>query len=248
MAWRWVCASVKGTSHIQFGEKLEDAFAITQIKDESIFAVVSDGAGSARFGRQGARTTCGFLKTRFQDQLRDGQEMPSDEELKNWVGDLRNRIAEKADKQGSTPRQFAATLAAILITPDNLATMQIGDSAIVARRGTDWDVLCWPENGEYASSTYFVTDNPEPRLKIKRHLPEYDAFALFTDGVGDLALAHLEQVAHPQFFGPMMRWVDASSGHGRLAKLSKKLKTFLAGPSVCEHTDDDKTLILISGA
>ena len=248
MTWRWACASVKGTSHIESGESLEDAFAVSQIKDESIFAIVSDGAGSARFARRGARLTCRFLKARFRDHVRGRRELPSDEELKNWIDDLRDRIAAKAGKQGSTPRQFAATMAAILITPDKLATMQIGDSAIVGRRGTDWDIICWPENGEYASSTYFVTDNPEPRLKIKWHLPEYDAFALFTDGVGDLALAHLEQVAHPQFFGPMMRWVDSSSGYGHLSALSAKLKTYLACTSVCERTDDDKTLILLSNA
>ena len=126
-------------------------------------------------------------------------------------------------------------------------TLHIGDSAVVARKGVEWDVLCWPENGEYASSTYFVTDDPEPRMKITHHTHEHDAYALFSDGVGDLALSHMEQAAHPRFFDPMFRPVDASSGEGRLVELSAKLATYLAGPSVCERTDDDKTLILISG-
>lgn len=248
MTWRWACASVKGASHIQSGDLREDAYSVSQVGDESIFAIVSDGAGSAEFGRQGARLTCRFLKARFRDRLRSQLEIPSDEELKNWVDDLRDRITDKADKRMSTSRQYAATLAAILISPNTLLTMQIGDSAIVGRRGTKWDTLCWPENGEYASSTYFITDLPEPRLNIKRHSPEYDAFALFTDGVGDFALSQLEKVAHPKFFGPMIRWVDEVPGRGRLVGLSAKLKTFLASPSVCEHTDDDKTLILLSNA
>ena len=45
----------------------------------------------------------------------------------------------------------------------------------------------------------------------------------------------------------MLRPVDAASGVGRLVDLSVKLATYLASPSVCERTDDDKTLILISG-
>jgi hypothetical protein len=138
-------------------------------------------------------------------------------------------------------------LATIVVTPNEVVTLHIGDSAIVGRKGGEWDVLCWPENGEYASSTYFVTDDPEPRLNIIRHPIEHDAFALFSDGVGDLALSHMEQAAHPQFFNPMMRPVDAALGKGRLVELSDKLATYLAGPSVCERTDDDKTLILISG-
>jgi hypothetical protein len=138
-------------------------------------------------------------------------------------------------------------LAAIVVAQNEAVTLHIGDSAVVARKGAEWQVLCWPENGEYASSTYFVTDDPEPRLNITRHPREHDAFALFSDGVGDLALSHLEQAAHSRFFDPMLRPVDVASGEGRLVELSAKLATYLAGPSVCERTDDDKTLILISG-
>ena len=138
-------------------------------------------------------------------------------------------------------------MAVIVVTPDEVVTLHIGDSAVVGRKGTEWEVLCWPESGEYASTTYFVTDDPEPRLNIIRHTPEHNAFALFSDGVGDLALSHLEQNAHPRFFDPMLRPVDAAMGRGRLIELSAKLAAYLAGPSVCERTDDDKTLILISG-
>lgn len=247
MAWRWASASVIGTSHIQNDARLQDAYAVAEFENGGIFAVVSDGAGSAKFGAYGAWLTCRFLSVRFREWVRDNQELPSDEDLADWIDELRDRISAVAVRRESTPRQFAATLAAIVITPDEAVTLHIGDSAIVGRKGTDWDVLCWPENGEYASTTYFVTDDPEPRLNITRHLREHDAFALFCDGVGDLALSHLEQNAHPRFFDPMFRPVDAATSKGRLIELSAKLATYLAGPSVCERTDDDKTLILISG-
>lgn len=173
--------------------------------------------------------------------------MPTDEELSNWIDELRDRIATIAVRRGTVPRQFAATLAAIIIAPNEAVTLHIGDSAIVGRKGEEWDVLCSPENGEYASSTYFVTDAPKPQLNIIRHPREHDAFALFSDGVGDLALSHQEQTAHTRFFNPMIRPVDVATGKGRLVELSEKLSTYLAGSSVCERTDDDKTLILISG-
>jgi len=178
--------------------------------------------------------------------MQDNPELPSDQGLADWVDELRDRISAIATRRGTVPRQFAATLAAIIVAKDEAVTLHIGDSAVVGRKGGEWDVLCWPENGEYASSTYFVTDDPEPRLNITRHQREHDAFALFSDGVGDLALSHLEQAAHPRFFNPMLRPIDAAPGEGRLVELSAKLATYLAGPSVCERTDDDKTLILIS--
>lgn len=247
MAWRWASASVIGTSHIRNGGGLQDAYAVSELENGNILAVVSDGAGSAKFGAYGAWLTCRFLSVRFREWLRENLELPSDEDLTDWIDELRDRISAVSVQRESTPRQFAATLAAILITRDEIVTLHIGDSSIVGRKSSNWDVLCWPENGEYASTTYFVTDDPEPRLNINRQPREHDAFALFSDGVGDLALSHLEQAAHPRFFDPMIRPVDSAQDRGRLVHLSAKLATYLAGPSVSERTDDDKTLILISG-
>ena len=139
-------------------------------------------------------------------------------------------------------------MAALFLSPNEVLALQIGDSAIVGRCKAEWKVICWPETGEYASTTHFVTDHPKPLLKIIRKSREHDAFALFTDGVGELALSQLEQRAHPGFFEPMMTPVDESNGTGRLSDLSGKLLDFLAGDSVCKRTDDDKTLILLSEA
>jgi hypothetical protein len=247
VAWRWAAASEIGTSHIHSGGRLEDAYSVSLMANDCIFAVVSDGAGSAKFGVYGAWLTCRILTVRFREWLCDNSELPSDEILTDWIDDLRDRVSAIADQRESTPRQFAATLAAVLIAPDEVLTLQIGDSAIAGRSGANWDVLCWPENGEYASTTYFITDDPEPRLTIARQSRTHDAFALFSDGVGDLALSHSEQTAHERFFVPMMRPIDNATEDGRLSGLSSKLRGYLASAAVCERTDDDKTLVLISG-
>lgn len=246
MAWRWASASVIGTSHILTGDRLQDAHVVSELDNGCIFAVVSDGAGTAKFGAFGAWLICRFLLVRFREWLHRSPKLPANGELSEWISDLRERISVIAKRRGTVPRQFAATLAAIVVSPDETVTLQIGDSAIVGRKGKEWEVLCWPEVGEYASSTFFVTDAPEPRLNIIRHHHEHNAFALFSDGLGDLALSNLEQVAYKPFFDPMMRPIESASGQGRLAELSAKLTTYLAGPLVCGRTDDDKTLILIS--
>lgn len=247
VAWRWASASVIGTSHIHRGDRLQDAYAVSELRNDSFFAVVADGAGSAKFGSFGAWLTCRFLSVRFREWVQENPALPTDEVLSDWIDEVRTQITAIAARRGTTSRQFAATLAAIVVAPNEVITLHIGDSAIVGRRGEEWEVLCWPENGEYASSTYFITDEPEPRLNIIHHPCEYGAFALFSDGVGDLALSYLEQAAHTRFFDPMIRPVDAASARGHLVELSGKLATYLAAPSVCERTDDDKTLILISG-
>lgn len=246
--WRWAAASVIGTSHIKSGDRLQDAYGVVDLGDGSLVAVVSDGAGSAQYGAYGAWITCRFLTVRFREWVRTHSSLPSDEEIAYWIDELRDRIATIATHRNTKPRQFAATLAAIALTPEEAVTIHVGDSSIVGRNGTTWDVLCWPENGEYASTTYFITDDPEPRLNLIRHARDHDAYALFSDGVGDLALSHLEREAHNRFFTPMFRPVDTESGAGRLNELSAKLAAYLASATVCERTDDDKTLILLSEA
>ena len=216
--------------------------------EDHVFAVVSDGAGSAGFGAYGAWLVCRKLTVRFRHWLAANEALPDDKTLIGWIDELRDWISTIAENRETDPRQFAATLAALLICPSEVLALHIGDSAIVGRYGSEWKVICWPVNGEYASTTYFVTDEPEPRLAIVRGPREHDPFALFSDGVGDLALSQVEQQPHPGFFEPMIRPVDASTATGRLADLSRKLHAFLAGASVCERTGDDKTLVLLSGA
>lgn len=247
ITWRWAAASAIGTGHAHAGGRLEDAYGVSVIGNHRLLAIVSDGAGSAEFGNYGAWLTCRMITLRFREWYAENSQLPSDGLLDEWIEELRGRISLIANQRDSSPRQFAATLASALITPDEILTIQIGDSAIVGRKENAWDVLCWPENGEYASTTYFVTDELGPRLNITRAPREHDAFALFSDGVGDLALSHSQQAAHPQFFDPMLRPVDDAHGHGRLPELSAMLKAYLASPAVCERTDDDKTLVLISG-
>jgi hypothetical protein len=246
MNWRWASASVKGTSHERNGEKLQDFFAICDIGNGWIISVIADGAGSATFGRFGARLACQVLLGRFRNWIEKNPSLPTNEELRTWIDDLRKRLSETACKKETTTRQFAATLAAVIISPSDVITLHIGDCAIVGRNGGEWDVLCWPENGEYINTTYFITD-PEPRLNIRRHEPVYDAFALFSDGVAHLSLSYSQGIAFKPFFDPMIRPVDAVSTNGFLHDLSKKLESYLKSPAVCERTDDDKTLILISG-
>ncbi|MNN95437.1 hypothetical protein D3C76_1303440 [compost metagenome] len=75
---------------------------------------------------------------------------------------------------------------------------------------------------------------------------EYDAFALFSDGLEAVALEQATQQPFARFFDPMLKPVDQMGGEGRLVELSGALARYLDSPALCERTDDDKTLILVS--
>lgn len=243
--WRWAAASRIGTSHQRAGTRKQDAYGV-RIVSRALCALVSDGAGSASHGGQGASLVTRYLLSTFKNWFLDHDHLPDDEVVRCWIDDLRDRLSEVATRHNVTRRQFAATLVMLVVLGDQLLTLQIGDSALVARKSGVWEALCWPENGEFASTTYFMTDDPEARLHIARRALEHDAFALFSDGLEAVALEQASQQPYARFFDPMIKAVDSADGIGRLANLSGALGQYLDSPKLCERTDDDKTLVLIS--
>lgn len=243
--WRWAAASHIGTSHQRAGTRKQDAYGVRN-GARAFCAVVCDGAGSASRGGQGASLTCRHLLTRFQTWFLNHDELPSEAVIRDWLDDVRDHLSDIAAKRELTRRQFASTLVMLVVHDAEVLTLQIGDSPLVARGESGWEVLCWPENGEFASSTFFVTDDPEARLHVTRRPLTYDAFALFSDGLEVVALEQSTQQPFARFFDPMIRSVDDAQEHGRLGPLSSSLHAYLGSSKLCERTDDDKTLILIS--
>lgn len=245
--WRWAAASRIGTSHLKAGTRKQDAYVVRVPRPEALCVVVADGAGSSSHGGEGASLVCRMLSAAICGRIAKHTGLPSEDEIHEWLDAIRDRLALVAEKRGLTKRQFASTLVALVVFGDELLTLQIGDSALVARKAGQWEAICWPENGEFAATTYFVTDDPEPRLRITRKTArDYDAFAAFSDGIDSIALHHANQEPHARFFDPMIKPIDQASERGRLAGLSDALGRYLDGPAICDRTDDDKTLVLVS--
>lgn len=244
--WRWAAASEIGTSHLRSYTPRQDAFCVSRLPNSGFVAVVSDGAGSASHSRYGAVLVCRHFRTRLRHWFGDHVRFPSIDQFSEWLNELRDQIAMVAKAQGLTSRQFASTLVLVAVKGRSGFCAHVGDGGIVARSGGEWSVLSWPETGQFASTTYFVTDDREVHLRMLRFEAKFDAFALFSDGIEDLALVQSDLMAHRPFFDPMIRPVDIAKEGGRLSGLSLALQNYLAGEAVCNRTDDDKTLILLS--
>lgn len=210
-------------------------------------AIVCDGAGSAAHGGEGASVICRTMVDGLRRHFAVSCDLPSDDDIWSWVDLARDKLSIAAEKRGKARRAFAATLVAIVIAGDETLTVHVGDGAIVCRAGDDsWTTLSAPENGEYASMTYFVTDDPAPQLRISRVAGSYTGFAVFSDGIENLALDQRTNDPHVPFFRTMLSPLDSVKNDGRDVKLSAALAGFLRSQRVCDKTDDDKTLILIS--
>lgn len=243
--WKWAAASRCGTSHAQAGERRQDAFRVLTTDAGVLVAVACDGAGSTTHGGVGAAIAAWVLTNKATRWIDEYHILPSPAQIAFWVGDVRSMLAVSADRIGVIPGDFATTLVMAISDGADTITAHIGDGAIIARDSTAQKLLelSWPENGEHAATTFFVTDNA-PRLRIGvMHGVAIDRLALFTDGMERLALDFPARAAHAGFFDSMFGTIGNAEARQDTI-LTRHLAAFLDSDTVCARTDDDNTLIL----
>jgi hypothetical protein len=250
-AWRWAGACAIGTSHVKANLECQDRAGCLTFETGSgpvIVAVVSDGAGSAQEAAHGASIVCSEFHRRVSAYIRsDGALAGIDAVLAaDWIDSIRDRISVAAHSAALRPRDYAATLVALMANNEHGVVVHVGDGAAVVRRREthEWSVPSWPFHGEYASTTHFIIDDPQARIAIVHVDSAIDRFALFSDGIENLVLDHRERTAPASFFERLLQPVATWEGTGRSRTLSKHLRDYLGSEKVCEATDDDKTLIL----
>ena len=248
--WVALGVSVVGTSHVARGVPCQDAHAGVVLDDGTMLLAVADGAGSARFAAEGAphavQTVIGWVAS----ELAAGP--PETDEA--WRGLLmdalaRTRVALEdlaAEMEGAALRDFATTLLLAVITRETLATLQVGDGAIVLRSASGEDkelhVLTPQAVGEYVNETTFCEVTSEDAVErvliaVNASAP-VDAVSMFTDGVQFLAVESRSNLAHGPFFAPLFAFA------GQAEADPEELTSMLSADRVNELTDDDKTLVL----
>ena len=246
--WRYAAASVIGTSHKISPEGLcQDSYSSQYCKNPGAFvAVVSDGAGSASHSQVGSRYTCDFIVRRI------AASEPSIVFSHGFAADsleiLRHELFEQADALDLTIRDLACTLLVAVIAPGNASFWQIGDGAICFRESGAEAFECafWPDKGEYANVTFFVTDvRAQEHLEFRETRARIDDLALLSDGLERLALDFGSRTAHTAFFQGLFPHIHSLS-EGYSPDISANLASFLGSDRVNKRTDDDKTLILAS--
>ena len=251
--WKYGFASVTGTLHLKSSTQCQDTSRAEVVRDASggevLVAVASDGAGSAALAQLGSSLACNLFIDDVKAHIESGSASAilSEKFFAEWVGKFR-RLAPGWSRAESTRMQdFACTLLAAVVWRDRAAYFQIGDGAIVGSRRDEpnrYTVVCWPQQGEYANTTNFLTDT-DAAEKVFHEVKSgaIDEIAIFTDGIQRLALDYRTQSAHAPFFEPLFAWLRPH-GEGYSRELSDSLAVYLNSEKINSRTDDDKTLIL----
>lgn len=250
--WRYVQAYSRGTSHLLHDVPCQDRALSRVIIDsngEEIFlGTVSDGAGSAYRSEYGAEIATTLILQKLEDFFRQGKLLTdlSRPIVEQWIIQISDQICELANESGLTRREYACTLLVVAATPIHGCFFQVGDGAIVVGLEEEYYPIFWPMTGEYANSTYFITDISaieKLQFKIINDHPLED-IALMSDGLQNLALQFTMKTAHSPFFRPMFAQLAKELNPGLSEILSASMQKFLESQSVCNRTDDDKALIL----
>jgi Protein phosphatase 2C len=244
--WTWARASCRGLSHIVQGTRRQDALSCLAANAQTLIAIVSDGAGSTSHGGEGASIATRIFARSAVHHMRNSPTLPDDEMIWTWIDDIRDQLARASLLRSVERKNFAATLVGVISTADKSLIIHIGDGAVVGRNKETgiWEALSWPEHGEYASTTFFITDDPKVRLRISRSERCIDGLAVFSDGIERIALSFAERVPHAPFFNGIFKPVEQSTASGCDLGLSHKLVSYLASAAINERTDDDKSLII----
>lgn len=250
--WRFAAATIAGTSHVREGLPCQDAYRCEVAETpqgQVLIAVVSDGAGSASEGARGAAYVCNELLEQIHGKLPHLASPTTADWLKDSIASAREGLLAEADRLGLPPRELAATLLCVVLAEQWSAFAQVGDGAIVTpEAGTDsWAWLFWPQRGEYANTTSFLTDPAAMQILQLDTLPHaQDEVAMFTDGLQHLLLHYEQQTVHSPFFERMLRPIRLSTADGEDRELSAELAKYLNSSTVTSRADDDLTLLMAS--
>jgi protein phosphatase 2C-like protein len=244
--WRLLQQSLEGTSHRRSATPCQDSCEGTATcpgQESFLVVACSDGAGSAGLSQEGSALACRrFVQVACEALEREGPEAVRDpERIRDWYRQVRRALEEEAARREVPLRELSCTLLTAVVGEHAAVFAQVGDGAIVVREGEGYVPIFWPQVGEYANATWFVTSaDLEQVLQVASREP-VDEVALFTDGLQMLALHFASRSVHRPFFEPLFA---ALRGAANPEDLVVPLRSFLDSPAVNERTDDDKTLVL----
>jgi len=179
-----IAASRRGRSHEHAGRFREDDYRIALDAENGwSLLIVADGAGSARFSREGSRLAVTIAGEHLLSSLRGDQGARLNAVLANWdtepdasaktlgsafqdrFHEAANRAIQAIEQEAATrsaqPRDYATTLLAAVVRRQGQATFVasfwMGDGAIAAYgpRGRV-RLMGRPDSGEFAGQTRFL--------------------------------------------------------------------------------------------
>lgn len=238
---RWVAAarSIIGTSHEKSCLPCQDFSGYVKHGERLVLAI-ADGAGSAAFSEQGAKTAVEAVlgkMAQYEGALEDLTIEYTESLLNKVLEELKVIALASSSRLGD----YATTLLGAIIDNDGAYFFQIGDGCWIADTDKGIECATWPVNGEYINETVFITSPNVAESITHAYVSGVTSVLGFTDGIEHLCLNHAAREPHLPVVEKLIRAVNSPS-HPH--DVEDALERFLTSELVNDRTDDDKTIIL----
>lgn len=235
-----VSASVQGPLHSNKNLPCQD-YCRHATQGKNFVAVVSDGAGSAKFGKIGAKIVCDTLI----DLLKNSTFENIKESIRHAIEIarakvLRHRLNKTHCSKGMM--DFSATIVGVVYYQNKGLFFHIGDGAALAFSETDIHnfVASPPSNGNFSCETFFYTQ--ENWLENLRFTPfeNVDAIFLMSDGLTNFSFSADFRNIEKQFILPIHNFLNEEKS---TVKAKRALANTLNNDKARRLNSDDKTLL-----
>jgi hypothetical protein len=238
-------SSVIGPMHLQGEIPCQDACAYAVTAADAIVIAVADGLGSAARSDAGASlaVSSAFSFCMTASDSEPGEERRLEELVRDAAAHAREELERHAQEAPCNLRDFGCTLIVVVATRHRFAVAHIGDGAVVAEIDGILSLISSPGESEYTNEVVPLTSTAwRDSLRITSGASSISAIAVFTDGCQRAAFRKEEDTLVPfeRFFIPIFNYArEVAEADG-----AREVTELLASPKLCEHSDDDKTLVV----
>lgn len=232
--------SIRGALHKAKDLPCQD-YCCAKHTANKLVAVVSDGAGSARYSKTGAKLICETLCNLL---IKSKYENIQQEVIKAIEITRQKLIIHRLNKTKNTAglNNFAATVVGVFYHKGKGIFFHIGDGAGIAFKQNEYDtlIISEPENGAFSCETYFYTmDNWQEALRFTS-FENADRIMLMTDGVTGFVFSDDFYKIRQNFLIPIVQYLENES---QKKSAVRALENTLNDERAQHLNADDKTIL-----
>jgi hypothetical protein len=184
--WREFAYQVRGKSHALDGRPGQDRFKY-QVRHGIRVLCLADGAGSASHSEYGAQTVVSAACNFVIGHLTPGEITVENLDGRSLLAHITAQLRIAAVQLDCELKDLASTFLCVALSDTSFFAAHIGDGVIGAERDGNLEVITWPDNGEFANVTTFVTsaDAAGSMQVVHGELEGYSGFVLMSDGTAE---------------------------------------------------------------